>query len=120
MFLTGFSSPFISIILAVILPWLIIIFGENTGQKIIAETKEIFRITEIQPVKEVLQNTYSYTTPSKESDDKQASASYKPKNEWFIFTIRIPGHGFPENDLKYIFYLSGYSGSRAPPLMFTI
>ena len=50
MFLTGFSSPFISIFLALVLPWLVVVFGKNSSLQITSESNNLIRITETQPV----------------------------------------------------------------------
>ena len=121
MFLTGFSSPFISIFLAVVLPWLIIIFGKETSQQIISDAKVIFHIEEVSGKKEIdLQESYTFTAVEKTSIQKQVSTFCKPGKNYIASCIFEPDYSYPANDTIFETLVSRNSGNRAPPFMFTI
>ncbi len=117
MFLTGISGPFISIFLALVLPWLVVIFGESTGLQITSESKNVILCTEDQSGSENLQSTYTKT--NREKVDKQISSFLQPE-DILAFITGNPGYGHPANHT--IYYLRGIDNteSRGPPQMFTI
>lgn len=121
MFLTGFSSPFISIFLAVVLPWLIIIFGKETGQQIISDAKIIFHIEEVSSEKEIAnQGNYILSGIEKKSVQKQISSFCKPDKNFIVYCVFKPEYNYPANDTIFEIPVSRNSGNRAPPFMFTI
>lgn len=121
MFLTGFSSHFISIFLAVVLPWLIIIFGKDTGHQIIADAKMIFHIEESKGEIEIIpQRNYSFTTFQQKSTIKQNSIFCESNKSYFLFCVFKSDHEYPANDTILKSLISRNCGNRAPPLLFTI
>ena len=121
MFLTGFSSPFISIFLAVVLPWLIIMFGKDTGQQIIAEAKVVFHFDEKSNERTTESHeNFRIVHSEKKLAQKQVSAYFKPDKNEFVFCVFNSHCGYPANDKKYETPVSRNRSKRAPPVMFTI
>lgn len=121
MFLTGFSSHFISIFLAAVLPWLIIMFGKDTGQQIIAEAKIIFHFDgKNDEEAAVSPENFNIVHSEKKLKQKQVSAYFKPDKSEFVFCVFNSHCVYPANDKKYETPVSRNKSKRAPPVMFTI
>ncbi|HBL77471.1 MAG: hypothetical protein A2W90_10535 [Bacteroidetes bacterium GWF2_42_66] len=120
MFLTGFSSPFISIFLAIVLPWLLVFFGKGTARQIILDSKEIFHFQENRIEKPNDSETFSFSKAEKEPTDKRFLVFIETDKTCFLFLNEQPKHTHPVSNVSLISQTVSVSGTRAPPQMFTI
>ena len=121
MFLTGFSSPFISIFLAIVLPWLLVFFGKGTARQIILDSKEIFHFQENRIEKPNDSETFSFSKAEKEpQDNKQFLLFIKSDEICFLFLNEKQKYLCPASHARLTNRTVNTSGTRAPPQMFTI
>ncbi|MDX9881699.1 MAG: hypothetical protein RBS73_06505 [Prolixibacteraceae bacterium] len=120
MFFTGFSSPFISIFLAVVLPWLIVVFGKEAGLQIVPRLVVSVDSKQDTPEKTSVPAVSSFSKTEKIPADKAFACFYEAGKEYFFFQKETDKYLRPGNDACLGMQAPRLAGPRAPPQMFAI